>query len=88
VDDFYGNFTGYRSRSGIIACNDARLSDIWTVAGHRAPLRRRNLLRLPYYEQMQYVGDTRIQSSSPIVAGDDRLMRTPSNCTISGFPRG
>ncbi len=51
----------------------------------------------PYYEQMQYVGDTRIQALiSLYVSGDDRLMRkaiddfynsmTPEGLTLSRYP--
>jgi hypothetical protein len=51
----------------------------------------------PYYEQMQYIGDTRIQALiSLYVSGDDRLMRNaieqfddsriPEGLTFSRYP--
>jgi len=99
VDDFYGNFTGYPFKErGSFACNDARLSDIWTVGWRTARLcAGETYFDCPYYEQMQYVGDTRIQSLvSLYVAGDDRLMRNaielydlsriPEGLTQSRFP--
>lgn len=78
VHDFYGNFTGYPFRErGSFACDDAPLSKIWTVGWRTARLcAYETYFDCPYYEQMQYVGDTRIQSLiSLYVAGDDRLMR-------------
>ena len=78
VHDFYGNFTGYPFRErGSFACDDSRLSDIWTVGWRTARLcAYETYFDCPYYEQMQYAGDTRIQSLiSLYVTGDDRLMR-------------
>ena len=78
VEDFLGNFTGYPFRErGSFACDDPRLSAIWTVGWRTARLcAYETYFDCPYYEQMQYVGDTRIQSLvSLYVAGDDRLMR-------------
>jgi hypothetical protein len=78
VNDFYGNFTGYPFKErGSFACDDSRLSDLWTVGWRTARLcAYETYFDCPYYEQMQYVGDTRIQSLvSLYVAGDDRLMR-------------
>ena len=99
MDDFYGTFTGYPFKErGAFACNDARLSDIWTVGWRTARLcAGETYFDCPYYEQMQYVGDTRIQSLvSLYVAGDDRLMRNaielydlsriPEGLTQSRFP--
>ena len=78
VTDFLGNFTGYPFRErGSFACDDARLTDLWTVGWRTARLcAGETYFDCPYYEQMQYVGDTRIQALvSLYVAGDDRLMR-------------
>ncbi len=78
VRDFLGNFTAYPfMERGAFSCDDARLSDIWTVGWRTARLcAYETYFDCPYYEQMQYVGDTRIQSLvSLYVAGDDRLMR-------------
>ncbi len=76
--DFHGNFTAYPFRErGAFSCDDARLSDIWKVGWRTARLcAYETYFDCPYYEQMQYVGDTRIQALvSLYVAGDDRLMR-------------
>ncbi|MDX1284669.1 MAG: hypothetical protein R3182_06645, partial [Draconibacterium sp.] len=54
-----------------------QLSDIWNVGWHTARLcAGETYYDCPYYEQLQYVGDTRIQALiSLYVSGDDRLMR-------------
>jgi hypothetical protein len=92
VSDFYGNFTGYPFKErGSFACNDARLADIWTVGWRTARLcAYETYFDCPYYEQMQYVGDTRIQGLvSLYVAGDDRLMRNAiSLYDLSRIPEG
>ena len=78
VDDFYGDRTGYPLRErGSFACDDPRLADIWTVGWRTARLcAGETYFDCPYYEQLQYIGDTRIQALvSLYVAGDDRLMR-------------
>jgi alpha-L-rhamnosidase len=91
VDDFYGDFTGYPFKErGSFACDDARLADIWTVGWRTARLcAYETYFDCPYYEQMQYVGDTRIQSLvSLYVAGDDRLMRNAIAVRSLADPRG
>ena len=44
----------------------------------------------PYYEQLQYVGDTRVQALiSLYVAGDDRLVRRAiEHFDVSRIPEG
>jgi alpha-L-rhamnosidase len=56
---------------------DAQLADIWKVSWRTARLdAHETYMDTPYYEQLQYVGDTRIQALiSYAVAGDDRLAR-------------
>jgi hypothetical protein len=92
VRDFSGNFTAYPfTERGAFACDDARLSDIWTVGWRTARLcAYETYFDCPYYEQMQYVGDTRIQSLvSLYVAGDDRLMRNAIELfDLSRIPEG
>lgn len=57
--------------------NDTSLIPIWNVGWHTARLCAADLYYdCPYYEQLQYAGDARIQSLiSLYVSGDDRLMR-------------
>ena len=53
------------------------MTKIWNVGWHTAQLCAMDTyMDCPYYERLQYVGDTRIQALiSLYVAGDDRLMR-------------
>lgn len=55
--------------------------DIWEVGWRTALLcSDETYMDCPYYEQLQYVGDTRIQTFiSLYVSGDDRLMRNAIN---------
>src|SRR5690606_36146495 len=57
--------------------NDEQLRRIWEVGWRTARLcAQETYVDCPYYEQLQYVGDTRIQALiSLYVSGDDRLMR-------------
>ncbi len=92
VHDFAGRFTGYPfAERGAFSCDDARLSNIWTVGWRTARLcAGETYYDCPYYEQMQYVGDTRIQALvSLYVAGDDRLMRNAIEMyDLSRIPEG
>jgi alpha-L-rhamnosidase len=56
---------------------DERLERVWAT-GWRTALRcaHETYVDCPYYEQLQYAGDTRVQALiSYVVAGDDRLAR-------------
>jgi len=70
--------TGYpfeeRARLG---ADDETLERIWEVGWRTARLcAHETYMDCPYYEQLQYVGDTRIQALiSYVVSGDDRLAR-------------
>src|SRR5262249_19651136 len=57
--------------------DDYRLLDIWKIGWRTAKLcANETYYDCPYYEQLQYVGDTRIQAMiSLYVSGDDRLMK-------------
>lgn len=78
LDDFYGVFTAYpfKERASFTS-NDPSLEKIWDVGFHTARLcAGETYFDCPYYEQLQYEGDTRIQALiSLYVTGDDRLMR-------------
>ena len=78
LDDFLGMFTGYPFRlSGAFTSDDPALARIWETGWRTARLcAAETYMDCPYYERLQYVGDTRIQALISLVAsGDDRLMR-------------
>ena len=78
VEEFLSGFTGYPfDEKGSFASDDASLEKIWEVGWRTARLCAfETYVDCPYYEQLQYVGDTRIQALiSLYVGGDDRLMR-------------
>ncbi len=78
LEEVYGQYRGYPlAERGRFASSDPGLSDIWDVGWRTARLcAGETYYDCPYYEQLQYVGDTRIQALiSLYVAGDDRLMR-------------
>ncbi|AQG82109.1 family 78 glycoside hydrolase catalytic domain [Spirosoma montaniterrae] len=78
LNDLVGQFTGYPFvEKGQFTTNDTTLKQIWNVGWRTARLCAGEMyFDCPYYEQLQYVGDTRVQSLiSLYVAGDDRLMR-------------
>ncbi|MCD7852133.1 MAG: family 78 glycoside hydrolase catalytic domain [Parabacteroides sp.] len=76
--DLYGMYTAYPFReNGSFSSNLPELQKIWEVGWRTARLcANETYYDCPYYEQLQYVGDTRIQALiSLYVDGDDRLMR-------------
>jgi hypothetical protein len=78
VEDLHGVFTGYPFiERGSFSSDDPELARLWTVGWRTARLCAfETYVDCPYYEQLQYVGDTRIQALISLnVAGDDRLMR-------------
>jgi hypothetical protein len=78
IDDLYGMYTGYPfERKASFASNDTSLRAIWDVGWRTARLcAGETYFDCPYYEQLQYEADTRIQSLISLYAtGDDRLMR-------------
>lgn len=71
-------FTAYPfEERGHFDSDDASLSQIWQIGWRTARLDAHSTyMDTPYWERMQYVGDTRIQALiSYTVAGDDRLAR-------------
>lgn len=78
ITGFHSYFTAYPfEENASFESNDAGLSRIWDVGWRTARLcAGETYYDCPYYEQLQYVGDTRIQALiSLYVSGDDRLMR-------------
>jgi hypothetical protein len=78
IHDFYGVFTGYPFKlNARFESDDSKLKDIWNVAWHTARCcAGETYMDCPYWEQLQYIGDTRIQSLISLhISGDVRLMR-------------
>ncbi len=83
---------------GAFECSDATLNRIWEVGRYTARLCAHETYEdCPYYEQLQYVGDTRIQALVTYYAsGDPRLpasairqlndSRIPEGLTYSRYP--
>src|SRR5579859_4293608 len=71
-------FTAYPfEQRGRFDSDDAALASIWEIGWRTARLDAHDTyMDTPYWERLQYVGDTRIQALiSYTVAGDDRLAR-------------
>lgn len=99
LTDLYGIYTSYPFKENAsFESNEAGIKDIWEVGWRTARLcAHETYFDCPYYEQLQYVGDTRIQALiSLYVDGDDRLMkkairmfdwsRTYEGITASRYP--
>ncbi|HEY8993195.1 MAG TPA: alpha-L-rhamnosidase C-terminal domain-containing protein [Lacunisphaera sp.] len=99
IEDLSGVFTGYPfQENATFTSDDPELMRLWAAGWRTARLCAIDTyVDCPYYEQLQYVGDTRIQSLiSLTVSGDDRLMRNaielydrsriPEGLTKSRYP--
>jgi hypothetical protein len=78
IMDLRSRFTGYPFQAAAHFESDRPgLSKIWETGWRTARLCAMDTyFDCPYYEQLQYVGDTRIQCLiSLLVSGDDRLMK-------------
>ncbi|HEV2351832.1 MAG TPA: family 78 glycoside hydrolase catalytic domain [Terriglobia bacterium] len=97
--DFRSSFTAYPfTVRAQFESDDPTLSKIWDVGWRTARLcAHETYMDCPYYEQLQYAGDTRIQALiSLYMTGDDRLVknaielldesRTPDGLTQSRYP--
>ena len=79
--DFYGLRTWFSAfpfeEKGYFRADDASLKAIWDIGWRTARLGAHDTYTdAPYWERLQYVGDTRIEANiSYAVAGDDRLAR-------------
>jgi hypothetical protein len=77
-NSFSSEFTAYPLKENAVFESDQPgLKKIWNIGWRTARLcANETYFDCPYYEQLQYVGDTRIQSLiSLYVSGDDRLVR-------------
>jgi hypothetical protein len=99
LDSLTANFTAYPfEERATFKSGDADLDKIWEISWRTARLdAHETYMDTPYYEQLQYIGDTRIQALiSYSVAGDDRLAkqaldafndsRIPEGLTRSRYP--
>jgi alpha-L-rhamnosidase len=78
INSFSSEFTAYPIKeNGVFDSDQPDLKKIWNVGWRTARLcANETYFDCPYYEQLQYIGDTRIQSLiSLYVSGDDRLVR-------------
>jgi hypothetical protein len=99
LESLTANFTAYPfEERASFHSPDPDLAKVWEISWRTARLdAHETYMDTPYYEQLQYVGDTRIQALiSYAVAGDDRLARqaiaafdesrTPDGITLSRYP--
>lgn len=99
IHDLHGIFTGYPFRERARFTSDLPwLEDMWEINWRTLRICAwETYFDTPYYEQLQYVGDTRVQALlSLYIDGDDRLMRNaisqfdhsriPEGLTASRYP--
>ncbi len=99
IHDLHGIFTGYPfQQRGSFASDQKWIDTVWAMNWNGARIGAfETYMDTPYYEQLQYVGDTRIQALiSLYVGGDDRLVRQaithfddsriPEGITASRYP--
>ena len=82
INDIYGVATGYPFQyNAKFESDNNELSKILEIGWHTARLCSwETYMDCPYYEQLQYIGDTRIQALvSYYDSGDDRLARNAIN---------
>ena len=99
LDSLTAEFTAYPfEERASFDSPDPQLKQIWDISWRTARLdAHETYMDTPYYEQLQYIGDTRIQALiSYAVAGDGRLARQaieafndsriPEGITLSRYP--
>jgi alpha-L-rhamnosidase len=82
IDDFYGTFTGYPfEMNARFESDNTSLQKVLDIGWRTARLcAMETYVDCPFYEQLEYIGDTRIQSMvSYYNSGDDRLVRNALN---------
>lgn len=82
IDDIFGTFTGFPfERKSIFSATQPDLQKILDIGWRTARLCAvETYMDCPYYEQLQYIGDARIQALVSFYnAGDDRLVRNALN---------
>jgi len=101
INDFYNYYTAYPFQLKAKFTSDNKfLSDIWNTSWRTSQLCASDTyMDCPYYEQLQYIGDTRLQAlNSLYVTNDDKLVRNaieqfnnsmqPMGLTRSSYPCG
>ncbi len=98
IEDFYNNYAGYPfEEKASFSSEEKQLDELWDAAWRTLVNSSEEQFFDPYYEQLQYIGDTRIEALVSIyVSGDDRLMRKaiqqfddsrlPNGLTQSRYP--
>ncbi|MFN3849635.1 MAG: alpha-L-rhamnosidase N-terminal domain-containing protein [Spirosomataceae bacterium] len=99
IKDIYGTFTGYPFElKASTTSQNSEIKDILSIGWRTARLcATETYMDCPYYEQLQYIGDGRIQALVSLFnSGDDRLVknalnlmdfsRTPEGVTLSRHP--
>lgn len=82
IDDLYGTSTGYPFKfNARLQVDDPEMQKILQIGWRTARMDAlETYMDCPYYEQLQYIGDTRIQAMvSYYNSGDDRLARNAIN---------
>ncbi|MBK0379786.1 alpha-L-rhamnosidase-related protein [Mucilaginibacter segetis] len=82
IDDIYGTFTGYPFKlNASLQVADPEVQQILDIGWRTArSCAMETYMDCPYYEQLQYIGDGRIQALvSYFNSGDDRLARNALN---------
>jgi len=82
IDDIYGIFTGFPFiRNAKLKSDNPEIQQMLDIGWRTARLdAMETYMDCPYYEQLQYIGDTRIQAMvSYYNSGDDRLARNAIN---------
>ncbi|MDP4269170.1 MAG: alpha-L-rhamnosidase C-terminal domain-containing protein [Bacteroidota bacterium] len=92
INDIYGTFTGYPFKNNTTFSSEKPLLDSILQIGWRTArlCAVETYFDCPYYEQLQYIGDTRIQMMvSYYNSGDDRLAKNAINLIdASRLPEG
>lgn len=99
LNDIYGTFTGYPFKMNAqLSVNQPEMDKMLEIGWRTARLcAYETYMDCPYYEQLQYIGDGRIQVLVSLYnSGDDRLVknainlmdfsRTPEGVTLSRHP--
>lgn len=99
IEDFYGTFIGYPFQlKAKLETDVAELDKMMEIGWRTARLcANETYMDCPYWEQLQYIGDTRIQALVSLFnSGDDRLFRNainlidnsrqPEGVTLSRYP--